>query len=92
MNAYISAIASPQAFAAFVRSLWQALVAGVLAALAAYQAMDVQSWSDAWPAGLAAGLSILVTRGLVEGTYDGKRDAEGNVKASDVGAAPPPPA
>jgi hypothetical protein len=86
MNAYIQAIGSPQAFAAFVRSLWQALLAGALAAVTAYQTMDIQDWADAWPAGLVAGLSILVTRGLIEGTYDGRRDDAGDIKPSDVGA------
>ena len=86
MNAYLQAVGSPQSFAAFIRSVWQALLAGVLATVTAYQTMADQNWGDAWPAGLAAGLSILVTRGLIEGTYDGKREDEGNVHPSDVGA------
>ena len=74
---------SPQLQAALVRALFSAVVAGALAAVAAYS--QTQSFNAAIWAFVAAALGALGIRGAAEGVYDGHRAAKGLVHPSDVG-------
>jgi hypothetical protein len=65
-----------------LRSLYGAIVVGVLAGLVALQ--QGRSDRDAIIAGGVAGVGYLATRGGFEGLYDANRQAAGDVKPGDV--------
>jgi hypothetical protein len=67
---------------ALIRSLYGALVVGVLAGLTALQ--QGLSDRDAIIAAGVAGVGYLATRGGFEGLYDATRQAAGDVKPGDV--------
>ena len=69
---------------AFLRALYSAVIAGLLAGLGASQTGS--SDRDAVIIGAIAALTVLSTRGLGEGLYDANRQASGDVRASDVSA------
>jgi hypothetical protein len=67
---------------ALIRAFYSAIIAGALAGLTASQQGSTDR--EAVIIGAIAALGILGTRGLVEGAYDTNRDANGDVRGSDV--------
>lgn len=67
---------------AVLRAVYSAVVVGLVAGLTAYQTND--QMKDAIIVGVLAALSILMTRGGVEGAFDQSRQDEGKVSAADV--------
>ncbi|MCG3176889.1 MAG: hypothetical protein MOGMAGMI_01853 [Candidatus Omnitrophica bacterium] len=68
---------------AILRGFYAALIAGLLAGLTASQQGSTDR--EAVIIGAIAALGVLGARGGIEGVYDQRRNATGNVKASDVG-------
>jgi hypothetical protein len=76
--------------AALYRSLLVGLLTGVVTALTARQ-QSINgvnlSWENAIIAGVISACTIILARGLGEGTYDANRAATGNMNAGDVPVA-----
>lgn len=70
---------------AILRAIYSAVVAGAIAAIAAYQTGGKDT-NDAILVGVAAALSILATRGGIEGLSDRQRQITNDVTPADVQA------
>lgn len=81
---------TPQQVAAYIRSGYTAVGVFAFSVLTTYSLGVVDDWTRAAAAGLLAALPIIGIRGVVEGSYDARREATGNIRASDVGAHDPP--
>lgn len=77
---------SAQQRAAYVRAALQAIGYGILMFLTVYQTSG--NVEDAAIAGGIAILSALGIRGVVEGQFDARRAATGDVRRGDVGSGP----
>ena len=73
---------SPMA-TALLRAVYGAVLVFGIAVLTAHQ--QGQSWDQALTLGGLTGLGVLAARGGIEGRYDAKRQAAGDVKPGDVG-------
>lgn len=67
---------------AILRALYSAVVVGLVAGLTSYQTNN--DTKDAIIVGVLAALSILMTRGAGEGSYDQSRQDAGAVSKADV--------
>lgn len=84
---------SEQMGAALKRALLGAILTLALTFLGTLQVTDFDNPNRVEIASVAAGVAFctyMLSRGLGEGGYDTNRQVNGNVKASDVGALPPP--
>jgi hypothetical protein len=72
---------------AFLRSLLTALATGILSLLTAHQ--QGLSWDASLTGAAIVAVTAIVSRGGIEGGYDSKRAAEGNMNAGDVPMASP---
>jgi hypothetical protein len=77
---------SEQMKAAIIRALITGLIAAATTALTTWSVTD--DTKTIIIAAATAFLGPFITRGLGEGAYDTKRNLEGDVQPSDVGASP----
>lgn len=67
---------------AMVRAAYAAIITGAIAGLTASQSGSADR--DAILTGVLAALSVLAMRGGLEGAFDARRNAAGDVRRSDV--------